>query len=188
MNCREVRTRLDLYVERELPEEERRAVEVHLRTCPACRKRLANLEQVTALLYQLPPEEPTPDLEARVVAAVEARAARAPVRQPWLRTVAVGLGALFSALLLLALGYQTILGLQQGGAAQFISLLLSDPELLARYPAEGLYTVLESLPLFELALTLGLSLITVLLVEQFVGTLTGRAGLQLNGNHWRSAS
>ncbi|MFQ5854370.1 MAG: anti-sigma factor family protein [Anaerolineae bacterium] len=183
MNCGEVQNRLDLYLEGELIEAERNTVEVHLAACLLCRRRLANLEQITALLYELPPEEPAPDLVDRVIATVEARAVRTSARRPWLRVAAMGLGMLFSALLLLALGYQTLLAWRQGGAGQFISLLLNDPELLARYPVEGLYAVLESLPVVELAVTLGLSLVILLLVEQFVRTLAGPAQPQLNGNH-----
>jgi len=174
---------LELYVEQELSPQQQEAVEAHLAVCEACRRRLANLEQITRLLYALPPAQPAPDLARRVVAAVEAQAARAPVRRPWRRLVPVGIGTLFSVWMLLALGYQTLLAWRQSGAGQFISLLFRDPGLALRYPAEVVYAILESLPILELGLTLGLALVMVLLLEQFVTTLTGPVQAQFNGNH-----
>lgn len=182
MNCDQIRTKLDGYVENELAADERAAVEHHLETCAACQQKLASLQQMTALLYQIPAETPAPDLAGRIMAAVEARAQRGPRYRPGLHTAAVGLGLLFSAYLLLALGYQTLLAWQQGGAGQFISLLLNDPELIGRYPTESMYAVLEALPTAELVLTLGSSLIVLLLIEHLVSVMAGRTQPQLNGN------
>lgn len=185
MNCHEVEAKLDNYVGRELAIAESAALEDHLESCSSCRRKLAHLRQVTALLYRLPVEEPAPNLTARIVAMVEDRVSPVPARRLWFHTAAIGLGILVSMYLLLSLGYQTLLAWQQGGAGQFISLLFNDPELMARYPTESLYAVLESLPVVELALTLGLSLVTLLLVEQLAGTLTSRTQAPLNGHHVR---
>ncbi|MCL4294427.1 MAG: zf-HC2 domain-containing protein [Anaerolineae bacterium] len=185
MNCYEVQAKLDRYVESELAADEQAAVENHLETCSACRQRLTNLRQMMALLHQIPSEAPPPDLVGRIVARVEARIPRHPGYWLWLHTAAVGFGILFSAYLLSALGYQTLLAWQQGGAGQFISLLFNDPALIAHYPAESLYAILEALPVAELALTLGSSLVVLLLVEQLLGVLAGWAQPRLNsnGNH-----
>ncbi len=185
MNC-PLEIQLDLYAEGELPVEEVPAVEEHLARCGACRRRLANLREVTALLQELPAQVPAPDLADRVVAVVQAQELRTRVRRPWLRVALVGLAASFSTLLLVGLGYETALGLQQGGVAQFIALLISNPEFLTRYPAEGFYAILESLPLTELVFTLGTALIVIVLVEQLLRTLT--PWVQLNGNHYRQAT
>lgn len=182
MNCDQVRTKLDGYVENELATDERAAVEHHLETCSACRQRLTGLQQITALLYQIPAETPAPDLTGRIVATIEAGMQRSPRYRLWLHTATVGLGLLFSAYLLLALAYQTLLAWQQGGAGQFIALLLNDPELIGRYPAESLYAVLEALPVAELALTLGSSLVVLILIEHLAGVMAGRTQPQLNGN------
>lgn len=141
MNCDQVRTKLDGYVENELATDERAAVEHHLETCSSCRRRLTSLQQITALLYQIPAETPAPDLAGRIMATIETRMPQSLRYRLWLHTAAVGLGLLFAAYLLLALGYQTLLTWQQGGAGQFISLLLNDPELIGRYPAKPICCV-----------------------------------------------
>lgn len=182
MNCDQVRTKLDGYVENELAADEQAAVEHHLETCAACQQKLAALQQMTALLYQIPTETPAPNLAGRIVTTVEARMQRNPRYRLWLHAAAVGLGLLFSAYLLLALGYQTLLAWQQGGAGQFISLLLNDPELIGRYPTESMYAVLEALPVAELALTVGSSLVVLLLIEHLAGVMASRTQPQLNGN------
>jgi anti-sigma factor RsiW len=65
---------LDAYVEQVLPAAERRTVEAHLTTCPACQSRLAAAKQIPALLYELPRETPAPNLGARITVAVVRRA------------------------------------------------------------------------------------------------------------------
>jgi len=91
MNCNEAQTRLDLYAEGELSPDERRAVETHLRSCPTCRRRLANLEQMVALLRALPREEPGPELTAHILARLGQR--------PRQQAVAAGPGLAWAALL-----------------------------------------------------------------------------------------
>jgi hypothetical protein len=88
---------LDAYVERMLPAAERRAVEAHVTTCPACQSRLAAAEQIPAVLYDLPRERPAPELAERINAAIAAR--RAPASAKWipmlvLAMFAAGLGML----------------------------------------------------------------------------------------------
>ncbi len=85
---------LEAYVENALPAMQRRGVEVHVTTCPTCQARLANAKQMTALLYDLPREMPSPALAASIIAAIPAQ--RALVAARWMRwlvlvTFAVGL-------------------------------------------------------------------------------------------------
>lgn len=52
---------LSAYLDNEVGEEERRAIEAHLRTCAECRRELAELRWTTSLLSQLPEvREPRP--------------------------------------------------------------------------------------------------------------------------------
>jgi len=52
MNCRQFQNDLFEYVEGSLPPAQRRAVDGHLATCPACRLRLAQEQQVAQTLAQ----------------------------------------------------------------------------------------------------------------------------------------
>ena len=91
---------LDAYVEQILPAVERRAVESHVTTCPTCQARLAAAKQIPALLFEMPREKPTPELAARINAAVAARGTRrAPSSSKWMPMLvlvmfAAGLGLL----------------------------------------------------------------------------------------------
>ena len=184
MDCRKVESRLDLYVERELEEKEAAEIREHLQVCPLCQRKLGNLQQMTDLLYQFPSKEPTPNLARNIVAVVEARAAAAQIRQRWLRTATASLGAAFATLLVLWSGYETFIALQEGGGMEFISLVGAHPHLLFRYPTDALYAVLEALPLVNIVLTLGASLVAWLLAGQFVNTLSSRqVNHRLNGGY-----
>jgi anti-sigma factor RsiW len=75
---------LDAYVEQALPAAERRAVEAHVTTCPACQARLAAAKQMPALLYQMPHEQPAPELATRIKAEITTRRVRsAPASSTW---------------------------------------------------------------------------------------------------------
>jgi hypothetical protein len=73
MICNEVEENLDEYVDDELPEEVRRAVEEHVRTCLPCRRTLTDLESLLERARRLPTEiEPGdglwPAIESRISA------------------------------------------------------------------------------------------------------------------------
>lgn len=72
--------RLSAYLDGELGAAERRAVDSHLRTCPICRRDLAELERVKALLGALPEVEPPAGLLADIRREVQRPA---PVLGPW---------------------------------------------------------------------------------------------------------
>ena len=99
--------RLSAYLDGELGPAERRAVDAHLRTCPVCRRNLADLERVKTLLRALPEVEPPSGLFAGVRAELERPAALLGPLGDWLRAAfrrpAVAAVAVLLAVLLIAL-------------------------------------------------------------------------------------
>ena len=49
MECQHVQDRLERYVDEQLGDEERKAVEAHLKKCPECSRALAVIESVDAV-------------------------------------------------------------------------------------------------------------------------------------------
>lgn len=145
MNCNEAQTRLDLYVEGELSPDERRGVETHLRSCPACRRRLANLEQMVTLLHTLPREEPMPELTARILARLEERPRqRAVAVRPalaWAALLSLGVALVVASgprLAALWAWAAEMLASLEGALAGTLSLdLTSELSTLAEGPAEA---------------------------------------------------
>jgi hypothetical protein len=71
MTCRELDDRLDAWVDRTLPEAERREVETHLAGCPACREQERRLRQLLAHASALPrsvspPRDLWPEISRRI--------------------------------------------------------------------------------------------------------------------------
>jgi anti-sigma factor RsiW len=65
--CRNIRKKLSAYQDRELGPAETDAVENHLRTCEACRKKHEALLQTYRMLRSLPEIEPAPGLSRQIV-------------------------------------------------------------------------------------------------------------------------
>ena len=65
--CRNIRKKLSAYQDRELGPAEKDAIEAHLRTCEACRKKHEALLQTYRMLRSLPEIEPAPGLSRRIV-------------------------------------------------------------------------------------------------------------------------
>jgi anti-sigma factor RsiW len=99
--------RLSAYLDGELAGPERRAVDAHLRTCAVCRRDLAELTRVRALLGALPDVEPPPGLLADVQDALARPAGMVDSVGEWLRSAfrrpAVAAAAVMLALLLIVL-------------------------------------------------------------------------------------
>ncbi len=71
MNCEQVEERLSAYLDNMLAPEERRAITIHLQSCPRCMMLLAELRQNDILLAQLPRVSPSPALHERIFSAPE---------------------------------------------------------------------------------------------------------------------
>lgn len=88
MNCADVR--LDEYLDHELSDAERDAVEAHLGSCAACRAELEQSRKLEAVLRKVPAGA-APDAD-RFVQSVRARSRR-PSLAPWLAAAAAVLAA-----------------------------------------------------------------------------------------------
>jgi hypothetical protein len=106
MNCQEIENELSAYIDGELPAKLRSAVDEHLKTCVHCRRRVAEMRQLTAGIAALPKQQ----VPAEFLSAVRRKIARGeepgPIpwqemlfRSLWLR-VALG-SAMFLGLVLL---------------------------------------------------------------------------------------
>lgn len=71
MRCRECRSLLWGYIDRELPEQQRRAVETHLDDCGACRFERERLLAFPLRVGDLSTVPPPPDFTARLMRRIE---------------------------------------------------------------------------------------------------------------------
>jgi anti-sigma factor RsiW len=118
MKCSKVRKNLSRYLDNELSETGRLAIELHLKTCADCRNQFAQLESDQKLLKSLPVPEIPPYLNVRTLALIRApKPAPALPRLVWQTAV--------SLLLLAGIGLGILLG---SGLAQNTN---SSPELAA---------------------------------------------------------
>lgn len=99
--------RLSAYLDDELSAGERRSVDAHLRTCATCRRDLADLQRVKALLGALPEVEPPAGLFADVRRQLDRPVSVIGPVGDWLRAAfrrpAVAAAAALLAVLLIAL-------------------------------------------------------------------------------------
>jgi len=95
MTCRQVCARLAKYQDGDLRDNQRAAVEEHLRGCEACAREWAQLQAVVALVEDLPEAEPSSGFTAQVMRAV----AHEPIEKPLLGRVSQDLA--FAALALI---------------------------------------------------------------------------------------
>lgn len=169
MICDEIRAQLDAYVEGELSAPERAVITAHLATCDNCRVRVDASAQMTSLLCQIPREPAPGDLSARIRAAVEAERPVPRAQMAWV--VLVAAGSLVAGLVAAWLAFETALAVQAQGAIDFLALLISRPEMLVAYPQDAVYALVETIPVAELLLTLGMALVTLLLLRQVLASL-----------------
>jgi hypothetical protein len=90
INCEHVDVVLSAWFEGDLPDDERRAVDGHLRECLRCAALVRDLESIRREASRLPELVPSRDLWDGIAARIEApvidlqsRAPRAPVRRTW---------------------------------------------------------------------------------------------------------
>ncbi len=70
MNCLEIQTAFDSYLDGDLTPKECKIIETHLNSCAACKQDFDDAIQVRKVLNELPVVEPTPGFEQRVLAEV----------------------------------------------------------------------------------------------------------------------
>lgn len=169
------------YVEKELDDRARAAMDEHLAACASCRARVTRDRRMEHTLREMPRAHPPRDLAARIVAAVELRAAQGQARRERLPLIAMA--TFFSTLLFLWFGVEMLVAFQENGALDFFSLFASHPEVLANYSTDALFALVEALPLSEIALTLFALLTVIVLAQQLGDVLQPRAAVFRNGHH-----
>jgi len=143
VTCLEVRDRLAEFALGVLPEDVAADVERHLEWCPGCRREAAELHQGLAVVAgSLPPAEPSPALEERIVARMAATSAE-PKRRAAGRTrrsVLTLAAALFAAVIL-AVGAMSWAVAERGRIESFKETAAQQKALIDRFR-----TVIDDLP------------------------------------------
>lgn len=136
---------LEAYQDGELSERRRRRVEAHLAACPACRRELAGLRELSRLLQESPPAAHLTPPE-RFVAHVGLRLPRRPERPAWKQALETGwrlvpaglLGAWAFVQAAFVVTELAILALSLGaGGAAAAHLLPSEPWWSSLLSAQG---------------------------------------------------
>ncbi len=107
MSCDEIREKLSLYLEGELPGPEREALDRHLAACAACTETLSLLREVAAGLSRVEEVEPPPHLARKIQSAIAEKARNKRARPAWWGSWAPALAA--AAVVLLTIGTVTYL-------------------------------------------------------------------------------
>jgi len=84
---------LSAYLEHDLGDAERAAMDAHLAACARCAGDLADLRDTVDLLRRLPDPEPPPFLATRVMARIHAGESRPPLWRRWLEQLGAPLVA-----------------------------------------------------------------------------------------------
>ncbi len=146
-----------------------RELDAHVATCEQCQSEIVAERQLTHALTRLDRFSPSPEFTAQLDRALEQAQLTSLRQMVKTRRLSLwtGIAALLASFLLLIFASQTILLLQEGGALDFLLLYFSRPDLLSMYPSESFGALIESLPLVEFILTLGLLYIAITLAQQF---------------------
>ncbi len=70
MNCTDINTQLDAYIQDELTDQEKQAVDVHAASCTVCQQQLNDMQNLYRKLKQIPVEQASAGFEDRVFQAV----------------------------------------------------------------------------------------------------------------------
>ena len=89
MNCKQACEQLSEYIDGELDEQSRCALEEHLAGCEACRDELEGLRRTVAAVKNLPTVPAPEELSSRILAAIPARAKERPLRLRMFKALAV---------------------------------------------------------------------------------------------------
>ena len=93
MNHSRAHDLLSAYLEHDLGDAERAAMDAHLAACATCAGDLADLRSTVDLLRRLPDPEPPPFLATRVMARIRAGESRPPLWRRWLEQLGAPLVA-----------------------------------------------------------------------------------------------
>jgi hypothetical protein len=156
VTCLEVRDRLAEFALGVLPEDAAADVERHLEWCPGCRREASDLQQgLTVVARSLPPAEPSPGLEERIVARMATSSAdpRRRTAGRTRRSVLTLAAALFAAVIL-AVGAMGWAVAERGRIESFKETAAQQKALIDRFrsviddlPGGGLRTQADLKPI-----------------------------------------
>lgn len=161
------------YIENEIEERDRAAIELHLGVCKDCRDRLARARKIDLALAALPRQNPPRDLTARINSTVESWVAEEQARRGKLPLIAVS--AILSAVLALWFAFTMVVAIQANGALDFLSAYTS---IDMPNSGDALLAFVEALPFSEIGLTIFALAMAIVMAQQLVETLRPRT-LQL---------
>lgn len=108
-SCEKFLSRLDAYIDCEMPLEEKEAMEAHAQACPACREELAKARDFAGMMAELDGELPVP-LPAQVAWRKAVRAECAEAKKPvWARGNVTRIASLAAVFVVLLLGGSRLL-------------------------------------------------------------------------------
>ena len=112
MHCRNVKSRLNRYLDGELSDQERRAIERHVGACAVCHEALERLRAAGAAVLQLaePPDVPA-GFSHRVIARAAWRREHPPLVVPFWRSFSPAMRVAAAAMVILGLGIGVLMGL-----------------------------------------------------------------------------
>ena len=130
MRCRNVKSRLNRYLDGELSDQERRAFERHVGVCAACHEALERLRAADAAVLQLaePPDVPTGFAE-RVIARAARRRQQRPLVVPFWKSFSPAMRVAAAAMVMLGLGVGVLMGMDLArGPATPSDVAAADPD------------------------------------------------------------
>ena len=160
-----------------------RALDAHVSSCPRCTREVKLERRISRALAHMERYAPSPEFVTRLDRALgklEPPAGRATADasfSPWMIVAAT-----LASVLLLILAVETAIAFRDGGALDFVSLYLSQPDVFSSYPTEALSALVESLPLVEILLTLGLGVIVAALGQQFFASRSAGPRMRREGH------
>jgi len=112
MRCKNVKSRLNRYLDGELSDRKRHAVQRHVAACAACREALERLGAAEGVLRQLaePPDVPT-GFAQRVIARAARRREQRPFVAPFRKSFSPAMRVAAAAMVTLGLGVGVLMGL-----------------------------------------------------------------------------
>ncbi len=164
MTCETAELFLDTYLAGALPLERRAEVDAHLRACETCRARVNEFAALDDFLSELPRAVVPTQLSARIQQQVRAHAKQRHVGH----ALSLAFVTLCSSLLFAWMASDTWDALQDRVAWEYVSWLLSVPEVFWRHPSEMLAGFADFAPLSRIILTTASALTTAWLLRYMI--------------------